>query len=224
MRLNDTFVVAAMSSLAIVLTSSFPAAVGVAAGQTGGDPPVTLVTIKKFTNGQDADVAPGPSIPVGDPVTWTYTITNTGVVPLMGIVVSDDQGVIVNCQNVTSLAVNTSMTCTGVGVARPGPYMNIGTVTALAGPAAAIATDPSHYVGVEAPSEGPGDLGSGGTKVPLCHRNRAGSYELIQVAADAQPAHMAHQDGLLGGPVPNQPGSVFGPQCIVTVAAGPSSE
>ena len=32
---------------------------------------ISPVDIKKFTNGQDADVAPGPSIPVGSAVTWT---------------------------------------------------------------------------------------------------------------------------------------------------------
>ena len=34
----------------------------------------TGIVVKKFTNGVDADEPFGPGIPVGDPVTWTYTV------------------------------------------------------------------------------------------------------------------------------------------------------
>ena len=40
------------------------------------------IDIVKSTNGTDANAAPGPLVPVGDPVTWTYVVTNTGNVPL----------------------------------------------------------------------------------------------------------------------------------------------
>jgi len=40
------------------------------------------IEIEKATNGQDADSPPGPYIPVGDSVTWTYVVTNTGNVTL----------------------------------------------------------------------------------------------------------------------------------------------
>jgi hypothetical protein len=214
MRLNDKIVVAAVSSLAIlILGTNLAATVG---GDQSGDP-ANPISIRTFTNGDDANVAPGPSIPVGAPVTWTYVVTNTGVVQLIGIVVSDDQGVVVDCDNVMSLAVGASMTCTATGVAVAGPYANIGTVTALAGAAFAMASDPSHYVGVE--SSGVPGASTDGLKVPMCHRNRVGSYALIQVGADAEPAHVAHGDGRIGGAVPNQPGSVFGPGCTVTAAS-----
>ncbi len=40
------------------------------------------IDIEKATNGADADAPPGPFIPVGDAVNWTYVVTNTGNVAL----------------------------------------------------------------------------------------------------------------------------------------------
>ena len=73
------------------------------------------VRIKKSTNGQDADEAPGPTIPVGTAVTWQYLVTNTGNVGLTNVVVVDDRNVTVSCPGAT-LAVGQSMTCNGSGV------------------------------------------------------------------------------------------------------------
>ncbi len=174
-------------------------------------PAIIPVTIVKSTNGEDADRAPGPSINVGDPVTWTYVVTNTGIVALTGIVVTDDQGVSVSCPQ-TTLAIGASMTCTGTGLAILGPYVNVGTVTALAGATSVTASDISRYMGIDpTASEGP--------KVQLCHRTGNGSYHLIEVGAPAEPAHRGHGDGKVGEQVPGQPGSVFGPTCSVTAGA-----
>ncbi len=55
------------------------------------------IDIEKFTNGVDADTeAEAPLIAPGDPVTWTYKVTNTGSVPFPfdQVSVTDDQGVI----------------------------------------------------------------------------------------------------------------------------------
>ncbi len=49
------------------------------------------IDIEKSTNGEDADTGTGPFIALGAEVTWTYVVTNTGNVPLTGIVVIDDQ-------------------------------------------------------------------------------------------------------------------------------------
>lgn len=114
------------------------------------------VKIEKATNGEDADRAPGPSIPVGDPVEWTYVVTNTGDLPLEGVAVSDDQGVAVACPGL-SLEPGESMTCTGSGTAEAGQYSNLGTVTALSSEGDSVSDqDRSHYFGEE--EQGPGEV------------------------------------------------------------------
>jgi hypothetical protein len=107
------------------------------------------IDIEKATNGEDADTPTGPAIPVGDPVVWTYVVTNTGDVPLTQVTTVDDQGVVVTCPQDT-LAVGESMTCTANGTAQLGQYANLGTTTGLppVGPPVAD-EDPSHYIGEE---------------------------------------------------------------------------
>ena len=108
------------------------------------------VTLEKATNGHDADRPPGPSIGVGDPVTWTYVVVNTGSVELSGIEVTDDQEVLVGCPG-TALLPGASMTCTGSGTAVAGQYANLGTVAAADPSGNPVgAEDPSHYFGIAA--------------------------------------------------------------------------
>jgi uncharacterized repeat protein (TIGR01451 family) len=105
------------------------------------------INIKKATNGQDANEAPGPEIPFGDPVNWTYVVTNTGDVALTGVKVTDDKGVAVSCPK-TSLQPGESMTCTGSGIAQEGQYKNVGTVTGQPPCGNPVSDDdPSHYYG-----------------------------------------------------------------------------
>jgi uncharacterized repeat protein (TIGR01451 family) len=105
------------------------------------------VTLEKDTDGFDADVAPGPSLPVGATVTWSYVVTNVGSDPLTDITVTDDQGVAVSCPG-TDLAPGASLTCTASGTVQPGQYANLGTVTAtLPDESVSGASDPSHYFG-----------------------------------------------------------------------------
>ncbi|MFK8030676.1 MAG: SdrD B-like domain-containing protein, partial [Gammaproteobacteria bacterium] len=113
---------------------------------------VASVDVEKATNGEDADTPTGPVITVGDDVTWTYVVTNTGELTLNGLVVSDDQGVAVNCPADT-LAPGDSFTCTGNGTATEGQYANVGTVVGnptdgdipVGDPV--TDNDPSHYLG-----------------------------------------------------------------------------
>jgi len=67
-------------------------------------------------------------------LTWDYVVTNTGNEPLEDLAVVDDQGVVVDCGGVTTLAVGASVTCTGTGsigdhVVDPTVYRNVATVT-----------------------------------------------------------------------------------------------
>ncbi|MFL6260839.1 MAG: hypothetical protein ACJ76Y_14105 [Thermoanaerobaculia bacterium] len=112
------------------------------------------ITIKKYTNGEDADSAPGPHIPVGAPVLWDYKVTNSGQTALSGVQVTDDRGVAVSCPK-TSLAAGEVMHCSGNGTATAGQYENVGTATAdpPSGPAV-TSSDPSHYYGDVPPSTG----------------------------------------------------------------------
>jgi hypothetical protein len=116
-------------------------------GDVPPPPLVPGVTIKKYTNGDDADVAPGPHIQVGAPVVWDYVVTNSGQTALSSVHVTDNRGVAVSCPK-TSLAAGEVMHCSGNGTATAGQYENIGTVTANppTGPAV-TSSDPSHYYG-----------------------------------------------------------------------------
>ncbi|MCQ6458628.1 hypothetical protein, partial [Vibrio parahaemolyticus] len=53
---------------------------------------VAGIQLQKATNGQDADVAPGPSIPFGGQVTFTFEVSNPGNQPLTNVKVVDDNG------------------------------------------------------------------------------------------------------------------------------------
>ncbi|MBZ2199649.1 DUF7507 domain-containing protein [Occultella gossypii] len=109
--------------------------------------PEPAVTLQKFTNGADANVPPGPFIPVGEPITWTYLVTNSGNVTLSDVAVTDDQGVVVECPP-DAIPAGEQITCTATGTATTGQYANIGNVMAT-DPYGTVVTaeDLSHYVG-----------------------------------------------------------------------------
>lgn len=99
------------------------------------------LTLKKFTNGAEA-----PDINVGNAITWTYLVTNTGNVTVSSIAVVDDQGVSVSCPK-SELVVDEEMTCSGTGVATAGWYRNLGTATGTFEQTNVIAQDSSTYFG-----------------------------------------------------------------------------
>ena len=110
------------------------------------------IDIIKYTNGEDANTPTGPEIQVGNPVAWTYLVTNNGNVALSEVAVTDDRGVAVTCPK-TTLAVGENMTCTANGTATEGQYANIGTVTGRSPTGQQVTdNDPSHYIGRSTPT------------------------------------------------------------------------
>ncbi|MEZ4662183.1 MAG: choice-of-anchor E domain-containing protein [Caldilineaceae bacterium] len=113
------------------------------------------IDIEKSTNGIDADVPPGPHIPLGDPVIWEYVVTNTGDMTLTDVTVTDNQGVAVTCPK-HILASAEVMICTGQGIAALGQYANTGAVVGqpidefnIPRGATVTDSDDSHYYGDE---------------------------------------------------------------------------
>ena len=107
--------------------------------------PVTI-DIEKATNGVDADTSPIP-LTVGDPVTWSYEVTNTSDEELINVVVTDDREGTVRCPQ-TALVIGESMTCTSInGTAGDGLYINVASVDAEAlDGRVAFDSDPSQYL------------------------------------------------------------------------------
>ncbi len=105
------------------------------------------IDIEKATNGEDADAPPGPTVPMGELVTWTYVVTNVGTMSLADVSVLDDRGVVPDCP-ATVLAPGASMTCVGQGTALAGQYRNVGSVSAMGTDGTVVTdSDPSHYLG-----------------------------------------------------------------------------
>ncbi len=120
--------------------------------------PKANLDIVKSTNGGDVS-----NIIVGDTITWSYLIKNSGNTIINSIKVTDDKEGVVDCGSDT-LNPGQSMTCTKVGVAILGTYKNIGKVVGLDPDGHKVtATDESSYIGHEAPVQ----LGSIGNYVWL---------------------------------------------------------
>gem|GEM_PF-2759915 len=104
------------------------------------------IRIEKSTNGRDADSAPGPTLTVGDPITWTYVVTNTGNVTLSDIQVRDsDLGTV---GTIATLAPGDLQTLIKTGTAIVGQYENSGSVTGKDPLLNDVSdTDYSHYFG-----------------------------------------------------------------------------
>jgi plastocyanin len=117
-------------------------------GSTGGSTAGTGIDLEKSTNGHDADEAPGPEIDVGDQVTWTYVVKNTGQSALTHIVLSDDKLGEISCPS-HNLTPGATMTCTARGVAEEGQYQNIGRVVGNTPDSRQVSDeDRSHYLGI----------------------------------------------------------------------------
>lgn len=118
------------------------------------DESCAALDLEKHTNGQDADTPTGPVLSVGDPVEWTYYVTNTGEADLVDVQVTDDKlGFICT---IPSLPIGATETCTANGIAVAGQYANLGTATAVYNGRTLTDTDPSHYYAEEPAGGGEG--------------------------------------------------------------------
>ncbi len=106
------------------------------------------VRIQKRTTTASGAPLPGDSIVAGNPILWTYTVTNIGDSTLSHVAVHDQpEGAICSFPN-TTLKKGGSVTCTRRGSAIQGLYANIGTVTARTpGNSAISASASSRYRG-----------------------------------------------------------------------------
>ncbi|SDG37427.1 hypothetical protein SAMN04488589_2845, partial [Methanolobus vulcani] len=114
--------------------------------------PNPSIDIEKSTNGEDADSAPGPGIPKGNEVLWTYIVNNTGNVPLVNVTVIDDQlgpvtNIIYKGDGDDVLAIGENWIYVANGTAECGQYENNATAVGFFDVIGVFDTDPSHYFG-----------------------------------------------------------------------------
>lgn len=137
------------------------------------------IRIEKSVNGDDADQPPGLPVLSGEPVAWTYDVTNVGNVPLSDLEVTDDQldPSDIACADGSNLVPgplppDAAVTCRADGTAIEGPYENLGEAAAFGPvtideegepvpPVRVADTDPANYLGV-LPSPGEPGHGQGG--------------------------------------------------------------
>lgn len=127
------------------------------------------IDIEKATNGLDSDVSDGAQILVGDPVTWTYVISNDGDVALADATVTDvpapvggidcdvdGDGTLDGTPTIPLLVPGASVTCEATGIAAAGPFANNASVSGnpVLPDFAAPGVDPAD------PSTWPTDAGS----------------------------------------------------------------
>jgi hypothetical protein len=116
-----------------------------------GNQEIPGIHLTKKTNGTDNDSAPGLHInAVGDPITWTYEVTNTSSVPLHNIVVTDDMGVTPAYQSGDDgdgwLEYGETWIYSASGTAIDGYYSNLGTVVGAPEVGDTVTdSNPDHY-------------------------------------------------------------------------------
>jgi uncharacterized repeat protein (TIGR01451 family) len=117
------------------------------------------IDIEKSTEGYDADDPPGPYIPVGEPITLQYEVSNPETdYRFIDIQVTDDEGVMVNCPSTRLDPGDEPMICTAESTADSGQQALSGHVSARVVVVASSQelgsvedSDPGHYFGYTAP-------------------------------------------------------------------------
>ena len=141
----------------------------------GPGTPLPSIRIEKAINAanitDDADLAPGLSLLVGTPITFTYQVFNDGATPILITSIRDDHGIEIDFEPAEVLATDglnigdldnnglldpgevwlyTSAGTPADGYkAAQGPYTNLVTVTGLADGVNVTDDDPANYFGYE---------------------------------------------------------------------------
>jgi hypothetical protein len=123
----------------------------------GASPSIKIDKVTKSTPAQ----GDGLLIPKDSAISWIYTVTNTGNVPLSDVKVTDNKGVVPVYQSGdtnqnSKLDLTESWVYSANGTAISGSYQNIGTAKGsytdgLNNAATPTASDPSSYTGVRPP-------------------------------------------------------------------------
>ena len=202
----------------------------------GGSVASTGITLTKQTNGQRLIDGAGPYIRVGDPVTWTYRITNSGEVTITNLVLHDSpEGAITNCQPAfaDALAPRAHSTCLVTGTAKVnGRYVNTATVTGqVAGTRQPVtATAIGSYIGfdsglVKMASSSTVTLGQEITYTLVVSTPRTNRPILLQLI-DILPRSIALNAGSItataGTVSPNLAANTFSWTYTATIASGPT--
>ncbi|MCW1971186.1 MAG: DUF11 domain-containing protein, partial [Anaerolineae bacterium] len=116
---------------------------------------VPNVAMAKYTNGVYAPTGTGPQLLVGNTVTWTYVVTNTGEVTLTNFTLVDTPQGAVNASNcapspLPNFAPNAVTTCQITGTVTQGQYTNTATITGtnvFSSAQQVTSTSQSHYFG-----------------------------------------------------------------------------
>jgi uncharacterized repeat protein (TIGR01451 family)/LPXTG-motif cell wall-anchored protein len=137
------------------LVPSEPRKIGLEVSTVVPPPENPGISLLKFVNDIHAPNPPGPEIPAGSNVVFTYLVTNTGTQTLTDVTLIDSVIGTITCPK-TVLAPGEKMTCTSpTEIAISGQYKNTATVTGHppSGPPLTD-TDTGHYFNGELPPTG----------------------------------------------------------------------
>jgi hypothetical protein len=107
------------------------------------------IELVKTVNGDDANTAPGPAVPVGGPVLWVFEIRNNGNVPVTWAITDPQFGTLA-CPRVLLLRAGRSIVCHANSTATLGPHTNTATATGtsiLETGQSDQDADPANYIG-----------------------------------------------------------------------------
>jgi uncharacterized repeat protein (TIGR01451 family) len=112
------------------------------------------LNIVKTTNGVDANNPPGVYVRVGDPVIWTYTVSNVGTFTLTSVTVTDSEAgvtpvLVSGDEGLPGIfEIGETRVYTAAGIAVAGQYSNTATAVGVTeGGDLVTDTDVSHYFG-----------------------------------------------------------------------------